>query len=99
MVKGKKRRKEDSFPQQKKSETNSIWQRVDDILQRRWTRLAFLAALFLIALIVRLSYLKYYQSPLTGDALVYAKIAWGIKNGHGLHWWSVVCCARVGSFH
>lgn len=50
----------------------------------------FLAVLALVALAVRLSYLKSYQSPLTGDAAIYAKIAWGLKNGHGLHWWSVV---------
>jgi 4-amino-4-deoxy-L-arabinose transferase-like glycosyltransferase len=90
MAKGKKRQKGDSFPQRKKAERSSIWQKVDDIFQRRGISPAFLAVLFLVALVVRLFYLKYYQSPLTGDALVYAKIAWGIKNGHGLHWWSVV---------
>jgi 4-amino-4-deoxy-L-arabinose transferase-like glycosyltransferase len=46
--------------------------------------------LFLTALFVRLSFLKYYQAPLAGDAAIYGKIAWGIKNGHGLHWWSMV---------
>lgn len=90
MAKAKKRRKGDSSPQQKKTERRSISQTVDDILERRWVSSVFLAVLFLIALIVRLSYLKYYQSPLTGDAAIYAKIAWGIKNGYGLHWWSVV---------
>jgi len=71
-------------------ETSSLLQRVDDILLKRWVSLAFLAVLFLIALLVRLSFSKYFQSALTGDAVVYAKIAWGIKNGYGLHWWSVV---------
>jgi 4-amino-4-deoxy-L-arabinose transferase-like glycosyltransferase len=74
----------------KKGNSSSALQRLDDILLNKWVNLAFLAALFLIALLVRLSYSKYFQSALTGDAVIYAKIAWGIKNGHGLHWWSVV---------
>jgi 4-amino-4-deoxy-L-arabinose transferase-like glycosyltransferase len=63
---------------------------VDTTLRKRWVELIFLGILFLIAFLIRLSILKYYRMPLTGDAAIYGKIAWGIKTGHGLHWWSVV---------
>lgn len=74
----------------RRGKASSPLQRLDDILLNNWINLVFLAVLFLIALLIRLSYSKYFQSALTGDAVIYAKIAWGIKNGHGLHWWSVV---------
>ena len=63
---------------------------VDAALQKRWVELIFLGILFLVALFIRLSIFQYYRMPLTGDAAIYGKIAWGIKTGHGLHWWSVV---------
>ena len=90
MVKRKKENAKASSRDGKGGETSSLSQRADDILLNRWVSLVFLTALFLIALLIRLSYSKYFQSALTGDAVIYAKIAWGIKNGHGLHWWSVV---------
>lgn len=67
-----------------------ISRKADALLQKRAVSLAYLGILFLIALLVRLSHLEYFQAPLVGDAAIYGKIAWGIKNGHGLHWWSVV---------
>ncbi len=90
MVKRKKENARAVSRNGKGGETPSPLQRLDDILLNNWVSLVFLAVLFLIALLIRLSYLKYFQSALTGDAVIYAKIAWGIKNGHGLHWWSVV---------
>ncbi len=90
MVKRKKEHAKASSRDGKGGETSSLSQRVDDILLNRWVSLVFLAVLFLIALLIRLSYSRYFQSALTGDAVIYAKIAWGIRNGHGLHWWSVV---------
>jgi len=90
MVKGKKKAKALSFQRDRKAQISLVSQRIDDILQKRWVSLTFLGVLFLIAFFIRFSFLKYYQAPLTGDAAIYAKIAWGIKSGHGLHWWSVV---------
>ena len=90
MAKGKKKTKVASSQRDKRARISLVSQRVDDILQKRWVSLTFLGILFLIAFLIRLSFLKYYQAPLTGDAAIYGKIAWGIKNGHGLHWWSVV---------
>ena len=86
----KKKIKSGSVQKDKKTKVNFISQKVDDLLQKRWVNLSFLGVLFLLAFLIRLSFLKYYQAPLTGDAVTYAKIAWGIKTGHGLHWWSVV---------
>jgi 4-amino-4-deoxy-L-arabinose transferase-like glycosyltransferase len=86
----KKKIKDTSFQRDKKREVSLLSQNVDDILQKRWVSLIFLGVLFLIAFLIRLSFLKYYQAPLFGDAVTYAKIAWGLKTGHGLHWWSVV---------
>ncbi len=89
-MKGKRESKVASFQKGKKARINLVSQRVDDILQKRWVSLTFLGILFLIAFFIRLSFLKYFRAPLFGDAVIYAKIAWGIKNGHGLLWWSVV---------
>ena len=90
MVKEKKKPKVVSFQKDKRAQISLVSQRVDNILQKRWVSLTFLGILLLIAFFIRLTFLKYYRAPLNGDAAVYAKIAWGIKNGHGLHWWSVV---------
>ena len=90
MAKKKQKAMGASPRKEKKAQTGLTSQRLDHILGKGWVCSAFLGILFLIALLIRLSYLKYYQSPLTGDAVIYAKIAWGIKNGYGLHWWSVV---------
>jgi len=89
-MKGKKKSKVASFQKDKKAQISLVSQRVDDILQKRWVSLTFLGVLFLIAFLIRLSFLKYFRAPLFGDAVIYAKIAWSIKNGHGLLWWSVV---------
>jgi len=86
----KKKIKSTPILRDKESEGNLVSPKVDAILQKKWVSLSFLGVLFLIAFLVRLSFLKYYKAQLFGDATVYAKIAWGIKNGHGLHWWSVV---------
>lgn len=67
-----------------------ISEKADEQLQKRGVSLIFLGISFLIALLIRLSLLEHFQSPLVGDAAVYGKIAWGIRNGQGLHWWSVV---------
>lgn len=79
-------------PAQKGKETQIclVSLKVDKILQKRWMELAFLGVLFLVAFLIRLAILKYYRTPLEGDAAIYGKIAWGIKTGHGLHWWAVV---------
>lgn len=79
-----------SFQQDKKTKITLISQKVDDILKKRWFSFVFLGILFLISLLIRLFFLKYYGGPLTGDAVEYGKIAWGIKNGYGLHWWAVI---------
>jgi hypothetical protein len=89
-MKSKKKSKADSPKKRDKKQLNLISPEVDEILRKRWFELAFIAFLFVIALLIRLSYLKYYHAPLTGDAAIFGKIAWGIKNGHGLHWWSMV---------
>ncbi|MGB8658173.1 MAG: glycosyltransferase family 39 protein [Candidatus Zixiibacteriota bacterium] len=79
-----------SFPKAKPTPISLISQRADQTLQKKWVELTFVGILFVIALLIRLSFLKYFRASLSGDAAIYAKIAWGIKNGHGLHWWSVV---------
>ncbi len=89
-MKVKKKSKVTPFQKDKKTEISLISQEADDFLKKRWISLTFLGVLFLIAFLIRLSFLKYYHAPLTGDAAIYGKIAWGIKSGHGLHWWSVV---------
>ena len=89
-MKAKKKSKVTPFQKDKKTEISLISQEADDFLKKRWISLTFLGVLFLIAFLIRLSFLKYYHAPLTGDAAIYGKIAWGIKSGHGLHWWSVV---------
>jgi 4-amino-4-deoxy-L-arabinose transferase-like glycosyltransferase len=89
-MKEKKKIKSGSVQKHKKTEISLLSPKVDDILQKRWVNLVFLGVLFLIAFLIRLSILKFYRSPLFGDAAIYAKIAWGLKTGHGLHWWSVV---------
>lgn len=86
----KNKSKPTSVPKDDKTPIYFISPPVDAALQKRWVELTFLGILFLIALFIRLSILKYYRMPLTGDAAIYSKIAWGIKTGHGLHWWSVV---------
>ncbi len=88
-----KTKKKTKIEPPKKGDKKEIWlisPRVDEQLKKSWVSLVFLAVLFLAAFFIRLSLLKYYQAPLTGDAAIYGKIAWGIKNGHGLHWWSMV---------
>jgi 4-amino-4-deoxy-L-arabinose transferase-like glycosyltransferase len=85
-----KKNKPTSGPKDDKTPIYFISSQLDTLLQKRWVELTFLGILFLIALFIRLSILKYYRMPLTGDAAIYGKIAWGIKTGHGLHWWSVV---------
>jgi 4-amino-4-deoxy-L-arabinose transferase-like glycosyltransferase len=89
-MKSKKRPQADSPKKKDKQQSILISPQVDELLRKRWFELAFVGFLFLIALLVRLSYLKYYHAPLAGDAAIFGKIAWGIKNGHGLHWWSMV---------
>jgi len=89
-MKAKKKSKVTPFQKDKKTKISLISQKADDFLKKRWISLTFLGVLFLIAFLIRLSFLKYYHAPLTGDAAIYGKIAWGIKSGHGLHWWSVV---------
>jgi 4-amino-4-deoxy-L-arabinose transferase-like glycosyltransferase len=89
-MKSKRKAKTDSPGKGQKKEINLISAKADRILRKRWVSLTFLGALLLIAFVLRLSFLKYYQAPLAGDAAIYGKIAWGIKNGHGLHWWSMV---------
>ncbi len=85
-----KKSKAGSFQKDHKTPGCFISPGIDTTLQKRWVELTFLGILFLIALLVRLSVLTYYRIPLAGDAAIYGKIAWGIKTGHGLHWWSVV---------
>ncbi len=89
-MKTKKKTKIDPPKKGDKKEICLISPRVDEKLKKSRVSLIFLAVLFLVAFFIRLSLLKYYHAPLTGDAAIYGKIAWGIKNGHGLHWWSVV---------
>jgi 4-amino-4-deoxy-L-arabinose transferase-like glycosyltransferase len=89
-MKSKKKLKANPPKKRDKKQLNLISPKVDDILRKRWFELAFIGFLFVIALLIRLSYLKYYHAPLTGDAAIFGKIAWGIKNGQGLHWWSMV---------
>jgi 4-amino-4-deoxy-L-arabinose transferase-like glycosyltransferase len=89
IMKQKKKRKTSAVPQEKKR-SSLISGRVDDLLRKRTTSLAYLGALVLLGFFVRLSHLDYFQAPLVGDAAIYGKIAWGIKSGYGLHWWSVV---------
>jgi 4-amino-4-deoxy-L-arabinose transferase-like glycosyltransferase len=86
----KSRSKPASVPKDDKTPIYFISPPVDTLLQKRWVELTFVGILFFLALFIRLSILKYYRMPLTGDAAIYGKIAWGIKTGHGLHWWSVV---------
>lgn len=89
-MKAKKKTKVNSPKKGDKKEMCLISPKVDEQLKKSWVSLIFLAVLFLVAFFIRLSLLKYYHAPLTGDAAIYGKIAWGIKNGHGLHWWSMV---------
>ncbi len=89
-MKGKKKIKVLSPQKDKKGQNYLISQKADGFLKRRWVSLLFLGGLSFIAFLIRLSFLEYYKAPLTGDSAIYAKIAWGIKNGYGLHWWSVV---------
>lgn len=89
-MKAKKKTKVNSPKKGDKKEMCLISPKVDEQLKKSWVSLVFLAVLFLVAFFIRLSLLKYYHAPLTGDAAIYGKIAWGIKNGHGLHWWSMV---------
>ena len=88
-MKQKKKRKASAVPQEKK-QSFLISGRADDLLRKRAVSLAYLGALILLGFFVRLSHLEYFQAPLVGDAAIYGKIAWGIRNGYGLHWWSVV---------
>jgi 4-amino-4-deoxy-L-arabinose transferase-like glycosyltransferase len=89
-MKQKKKSKAPTVPKDTTAQFYLISGKADDLLQKRAVSLVYLGILFLIAFLVRLSLLEYFQAALVGDAAVYGKIAWGIKNGHGLHWWSVV---------
>jgi hypothetical protein len=89
-MKQKKKSKAPTVPKDNKAQFYMISVKADDFLRKRGVALVFLGILFLVALLIRLSVLKYFQAPLAGDAAIYGKIAWGIKSGHGLHWWSVV---------
>ena len=89
-MKQKKKSRAPTVPKDTTAQFYLISGKADDLLQKRAVSLVYLGILFLIAFLVRLSLLEYFQAPLVGDAAVYGKIAWGIKNGHGLHWWSVV---------
>jgi 4-amino-4-deoxy-L-arabinose transferase-like glycosyltransferase len=89
-MKQKKKRKASAVPQEKRKQSFLISGRVEHLLRKRAVSLAYLGALILLGFFVRLSHLEYFQAPLVGDAAIYGKIAWGIKNGYGLHWWSVV---------
>ncbi|KPL00932.1 MAG: hypothetical protein AMJ91_02405 [candidate division Zixibacteria bacterium SM23_73_3] len=89
-MKKKKKTKASYSQKDKKTEVDSVSQKVDNLLKKRWVSLTILGILFLTAFFIRLSLLKYFEAPLTGDAAIYAKISWGIINGQGLHWWSVV---------
>jgi|GEM_PF-1285046 len=88
-MKQKKKRKPSAVPQERKR-PSLISGRLDDLLRKRAVSLVYLGALVLLGFLVRLSHLDYFQAPLVGDAAIYGKIAWGIRNGYGLHWWSVV---------
>ncbi|UCB51835.1 MAG: glycosyltransferase family 39 protein [Candidatus Zixiibacteriota bacterium] len=89
-MKQKKTRKASTVSKDKKAQFHLISERADHLLRKRSVSLAYLGILILLAFLVRLSHLEYFQAPLVGDAAIYGKIAWGIQNGHGLHWWSVV---------
>jgi 4-amino-4-deoxy-L-arabinose transferase-like glycosyltransferase len=90
IMKHKRISKAPAVQKDKKTQFGLLSQGVDALLQKGLSSLILLGALSLVAFFVRLSFLEYYKGPLTGDAAIYAKIAWGIKNGYGLHWWSVV---------
>jgi 4-amino-4-deoxy-L-arabinose transferase-like glycosyltransferase len=89
-MKQKKKRMASTVQEDTEARFHLISRKADDLLQRRAVSLAYLAILLLVSLLVRLSLLHYFQAPLVGDAAVYGKIAWGMKSGYGLHWWSVV---------
>jgi 4-amino-4-deoxy-L-arabinose transferase-like glycosyltransferase len=89
-MKQKKKSKAPNVPKDRRAQFYLISEKADDLLRKRAVSLAYLGILFLIAFLVRLSHLEYFQAPLVGDAAIFGKIAWGIKSGHGLHWWSVV---------
>jgi len=84
-MKAKKKSKVTPFQKDKKTEISLISQEADDFLKKRWISLTFLGVLFLIAFLIRLSFLKYYHAPLTGDAAIYGKIAWGRSGPPSIH--------------
>jgi 4-amino-4-deoxy-L-arabinose transferase-like glycosyltransferase len=90
MAKVKKKNGVPLSQNEKRKETSSLLPWVDDVLVKGWVSFVFLAVLFLFALLVRISFSRHFQFPLNGDSVIYAKIAWEIENGYGLHWWSVV---------